>query len=495
MQGNFFTTIGLFIFLIAVIFIGYWSSKKVKTTSDFYLGGNKLPGWALALSERCSDMSGWLLIGVPGIAWQSGLSSVWIIVGAAGGAIFQWIVYSKPFMEGRKETGALTPVGLIAEKLPGDSYWVRLLPGIVTFLFYMGYIGSQFLAGGKVLYQTFGINTILGMVVVAVIIIIYSFVGGFMSVVWTDVLQSLLMVFTLTVLPIILLVKVLADPSLSIMASLQAVGPEQASWLGGKTGTAALVLLGSNLSWFFADLGGYPHLDARMMAINNNIDRKQGLITATIWSILTSVGAILLGLLARTLHGAPAALVADREMTLPFMVLEHTPAVLGGILLAGALAAMMSTADSQLLVAASAASEDIYTKVFKKSKEINEKALLKITRIATLIIGGLGLIFALTFKDFVYTLVSFSATGLFSAFGPAITLTFFWRNKVSKQGIIAAFIAGPLTTILWVSLGLTSIVTVRLIAPPVGFIAAIAASLIWPREKIIKENDVKLSSI
>lgn len=489
MQGNFYTTIGLFIFLVAVVIIGYWSSKKVKTSDDFYLGGDKIPGWGLALSERCSDMSGWLLIGVPGIAWQSGLSSVWIIVGAAGGAIFQWIVYSRPFMEGRKETGALTPVGLIAEKLPEDCYWVRLLPGIVTFIFYMGYIGSQFLAGGKVLYQTFGIDTTIGLLIVAVIIIVYSFVGGFMSVVWTDVLQSLLMVFTLTILPVILLVKVLADPSLSIMASLQAAGPGHTSWLGGKTGAAAMVLLGGNLSWFFANLGGYPHLDVRMMAINNERDRKQGLITATIWTILTSVGAILIGLLARTLHGAPAALVADREMTLPFMVLQHTPAVMGGLLLAGALAAMMSTADSQLLVAASAAAEDLYTKVFKKSEKIDEKTLLKITRLATVIIGGLALVFALTAKDFVYTLVSFSATGLFSAFGPAFTLTFFWGNKVSKQGIIAAFIAGPLTTILWVSLGLTSIVTVRLIAPPVGFIVAIAASLIWPRKEMPKEKN------
>jgi len=492
-MGNFYTSIGLFIFLIAVVIIGYWSSKKVKTSNDFYLGGDQLPGWGLALSERCSDMSGWLLIGVPGIAWETGLSSIWIIIGAAGGAIFQWIVYSKPFMEGRKETGALTPVGLIAEKLPTNSMWVRLLPGIVTFVFYMGYIGSQFLAGGKVLNQTFGLDTTIGLLIVAIIIIIYSFVGGFMSVVWTDVLQSLLMVFTLTVLPLILLGKVLADPSLSIMASLEAAGPENASWLGGKSGAAAMLLIGANLSWFFANLGGYPHLDSRMMALNSEKDRKQGLVTATVWSILTSFGAIMLGLLARTLHGAPAALVADREMTLPFMVLEHTPAILGGILLAGALAAMMSTADSQLLVASSAAAEDIYTKVFKKEKSIDEKTLLKITRLATIIIGGVGLIFAFTAQDMVYTLVSFSATGLFSAFGPAITLTFFWGDKVSTKGIITAFLVGPLVTILWITLGLNAVVTVRLIAPPLGFISAIVASLIWPRQIDADQKNEKTS--
>jgi len=489
MGDNFYTLIGLGIFLIAVCIIGAWSSKKVKNSDDFYLGGDKIPGWALALSERCSDMSGWLLLGVPGIAWEVGLSSIWVIIGAAGGAIFQWLVYSKPFMKARKETGALTSIGLIAEKIPGNSVWLRLLPGIVTFVFYMGYIGSQFLAGGKVLNQTFGIDTTIGMIIVGVIIIVYSLAGGFMSVVWTDVLQALLMVFTLTILPLILLVKVLLDPSLSIMESLRAVSPAHASWLAGKTGAAAMALIGAEISWFFANLGGYPHLNVRFMALRDENDRRQGIIVSTVWGILTSVGAILLGLLARTIHGAPAVLVADREMTLPFVVLNHTPAIFGGILLAGALAAMMSTADSQLLVASTAAAEDIYTKVFKRTQTIDEKTLVKITRLATLIVGVFGMIFALTSQDFVYTLVSFSATGLFSAFGPAITLTLFWGKKISKQGIIGAFIAGPLTTVLWVSLGLESITTVRVIAPPVGFLVAIVASLIWPREEVKEEKE------
>lgn len=496
LKDNFYTLLGLFGFLIVVVGIGYWASKKVKSNDDFYLVGDQLPGWALGLSERCSDMSGWLLIGVPGIAWQSGLSSVWILVGAAGGAIFQWIVYSKPFMEGRKETGALTPVGLIAEKLPGDNPLIRLLPGLVTFVFYMGYIGSQFLAGGKVLNQTFGLGTTTGLIIIATIIIIYSFVGGFMSVVWTDALQALLMVFTLAVLPGMLMVKVWLNPSLSVMESLRAAGGGQASWMGGKTGTAALILIGANFSWFFANLGGYPHLVSRMMAINDESNRKQGMIVATSWSILTSIGAILLGLLARTLHGTPQALVADREMTLPFMVLEHTHPILGGVLLAGALAAMMSTADSQLVVAVSAIAQDIYNKVIKKSVDFPEKTRLKITRFATLIIGGIGLMFALTATDLVYTLVSFSATGLFSAFGPAMTLTLFWGKKVSKAGIIAAFIAGPLVTILWVTLGLESIVTVRLVAPPIGFVSAFLASFIWPRtESIEKERPVEASNM
>ncbi|WP_049972596.1 sodium/proline symporter [Haladaptatus cibarius] len=478
------TVMGLVGYLIVVILIGYWGSKKVESEEDFFLGGEKLPGWALALSERSSGMSGWLLLGMPGLAWATGLSSVWVLVGASGGAIIQWVIYSKPFMNGRKETGAITPIGLIAEKLPGDSPMIRLLPALVTFVFYMGYVGSQFLAGGKILQQIFGITPLTGLLIVAVMIIAYSLAGGFLAVVWTDALQALLMVFTLIVLPAILLVSVVSDPSLSVMGSLEAAGEGRASWFGGKTGAAALLLLGANLSWIFADLGGYPHLDVRLMAMPNNEERKTAVIIATFWGILTSIGAVLLGLLTRTLHGAPQAIQADREMVLPFMVLEHTPGLLGGIMLAGALAAMMSTADSQLVVASSAAAQDVYNKVVAKERTFSEKTRLRISRAATLIVGLVGLTIALSVEDLVYTLVSYSATGLFSAFGPAFTLLFFWRDNLSKAGVAAAFLVGPAVTILWTALGFTSIVTVRLVAPPIGFAAAILASLIWPREEV-----------
>lgn len=476
------TVIGLVGYLIAVAAIGYWGSKRIESDEDFYIGGDQLPGWALALSERSSGMSGWLLLGMPGLAWATGLSSVWVLVGASGGAIIQWVIYSRPFMEGRKDTGAITPIGLLAEKMPTDSPIVRVLPGIVTFVFYMGYVGSQFLAGGKILEQIFGLSPLTGLTLIAGMIIVYSLAGGFLAVVWTDALQAILMVFTLIILPVILLASVVTDPSLSIMGSLQAAGPDKASWFGGKTGSAALILLGANLSWIFADLGGYPHLDVRMMALPSEEERRTAVIVATVWGILTSIGAVLLGLLTRTLHGAPQTIQADREMVLPFMVLEHTPGLLGGILLAGALAAMMSTADSQLVVASSAAAQDIYNKVIAKQKEFSDRMQLLISRGATLAVGGIGFGIAITAQDLVYTLVSYSATGLFSAFGPAFTLLFFWGDNLSKEGLIAAFVVGPLATIIWVTFGFTSIVTVRLVAPPLGFLAAILASLLWRRD-------------
>lgn len=487
-QAGVNTAIGLIGYLLIVVAIGYWGSKRVESEEDFYLGGDQLPGWTLALSERSSAMSGWLLLGMPGLAWSAGLSAVWVLVGSAGGAIVQWVFYSQPFMEGRKETGAVTPIGLLAEKLPESSPILRLLPALVTFVFYMGYIGSQFLAGGKILQQVFGIAPSIGLVLIAGLIIAYSLAGGFLAVVWTDAMQALLMVFTLVVLPIVLFAQVVMDPSFSLMGRLAASGGNRASWFGGASGAAVLALLGANLSWFFTYLGGYPHLNVRMMALRSETDRRSGVIIASVWTVLAASGAVLIGLLARALYGAPQALQADREMVLPFMILENTPALFAGILLAGALAAMMSTADSQLVVASSAAAQDIYNKVIAKNQEFSERIRLRISRIATLLVGVAGLLIAITGEDLVYMLVSYSGTGLFSAFGPAFTLLFFWEDNISKAGIISAFIVGPVVTIAWISLGMTSLVTVRLVAPPLGFAAAIIASLVWPPDEAIKQT-------
>ncbi|MGA9400303.1 sodium:solute symporter family transporter, partial [Haladaptatus sp.] len=269
-------------------------------------------------------------------------------------------------------------------------------------------------------------------------------------------------------------------PTTSLVGGLAASGGNRSAWFGGRTGAAALVFLGANLSWFFLYLGGYPHLDARFMAVRNGDDRRSAIIVATVWGILTSSGAVLLGLLARVIDGAPQALQADREMVLPFMVLKHLPGLLGGILLAGALAAMMSTASSQIVVASSAVAQDVYTDILKKGQEFSDKAQLRVSRAATLAVGVIGLVIALLTSNLVYTLVSYSGTGLFSAFGPAFTLLFFWRRNLSVAGLVAAFVAGPGATILWIAFGMNSIITVRLIAPPIGFAAAIGASLLWP---------------
>lgn len=476
------TFIALISYLGVILIIGYITARLVKSEEDYFIGGYKLPGFALALSERSTDMSGWLLIGMPGLAFATGLSSVWVLVGTAGGAIFQWIFYSRKFMEEKRRTGAITPNDYIAEKFPGGADTIRTLGAVIVFLFYIAYVGSQFKAGGKVLDQTFGIDPTLGLLIVAIIVIGYALAGGFVTVVWTDVIQALLMIFTLILLPLILYLQVRLDPGFSLIEGLRQAGGGKADWFGGATGAAALVMLGANLSWFFGYMGGEPHIFVRMMALKDEKQRRAGIITAISWGTLTSAGAMMLGLLAAVMHGQAAVLLSDREMVLPFMVLEYTPGFLGGILLAGAIAAMMSTADSQLVVASSAVAEDFYRKVLKKKQEFTEKTKLRISRITTLGLGVLGLLLVSAAEQYVYTIVGWGWAGLAGCFAPVMTLTFIW-DRFSKAGVYASFIAGLGSTILWVGLGFdTEIVTVRLISFPVAFIAAVAASFIWPKE-------------
>lgn len=480
MTGNVQILIALVLYLLATIIIGFWVARFVKTEEDYYIGGKKLPPVAIALSERSTDMSAWLLVGMPGLAWELGLSSIWILVGTAGGAVFQWLFYSHKFIEETQKTGAITPNDYIAKKFPEASESIRVLGAISIFIFFISYIGSQFEGGGKILEQTFGLNAIFSTFLIAIIVILYSFAGGFITAVWTDAFQALLMVFTLIILPIIIFVKVLIDPSLSIIHSLGGGGGERLSLFGGKMGIDALILLGVNLSWFFGYMGGEPHIFVRMMALKDKKQIKSCVITALSWGVLTSAGALLLGLLAYVIYGDLDIFVNDREMVFPFMVKTYTTPFLAGVLLAGVLAAVMSTACSQLVMASSAVADDFYQKVLMKKKVFKEKTKLRISRTATLIIGLLSIILIFIAKEYVYTVVSWGWAGLASVYAPIITLLFFW-NKLSKAGVYAAFIFGLLITILWVGAGLDEkIITVRLISFPISFFAAILFSLIFP---------------
>ena len=477
-------------YLLVIIVIGWWSGKKVKTTDDYYIGGYQIPGWVLALSERSTDMSAWLLIGMPAMAWATGLSAIWILVGTGAGMVLQWIFYSKKFMEEKRKTGAITPNDYIAKRFPGGADGIRIVGALVVFLFYIPYVGSQFGAGGTVLEQTFGLDPFYGTLIVAGVVAYIAVAGAMLTASYTDAVQALMMVVTLIILPLILFSIVIADPDMAIMASLEGVehnGVELGKWFGGEEGAAVGLLFGVNLSWIWGYFGGQPHIFVRMMALRNESDRKKGMAVAFVWGLLTSIGAFLIGILARVIHGAPEDLLDNSEMTLPYMVLEHTPGWLGGLLLAGALAAMMSTADSQLAVASSGWAEDLYAKVLKKDLEINEKRKVMISRLTSASIAILGLILILSTEELIYEVVGWGWAGLAGVYGPVMTLIFLGWKRYSKNAVIFTMVVGLLFTAIWVFSDLeTRIVTARLISWPVGLLAGIIGGFIWPSEDFKK---------
>ncbi len=473
-------------YIVVIFGIGIWSGAKVKTTEDYYIGGYQIPGWVLALSERSTDMSAWLLIGMPAMAWSTGLSAIWILVGTGVGMVLQWIFYSKKFMDEKRRTGAITPNDYIAKRFPGGADGIRIVGALVVFLFYIPYVGSQFGAGGTVLDQTFGLDPMIGTILVAVVVGFIAVAGAMLTASYTDALQAIMMVITLIILPLILFSLVLAEPDITIMGELDGVvyeGTHLDAWFGGEAGAGVALLFGVNMSWIWGYLGGQPHIFVRMMALRNESDRKKGMAVAFAWGLLTSIGAFLIGILARVIHGAPEDLVADSEMTLPYMVLEHTPGWLAGILLAGALAAMMSTADSQLAVASSGWAEDLYAKVLKKDVDINERRKVLISRLTTAAIAVLGLILILQTEELIYEVVGWGWAGLAGVYGPVMTLIFIGWKRYSKNAVLFTMIVGLFFTALWVFTGLEEqIVTARLLSWPVGLLAGILGGFIWPSE-------------
>ncbi len=461
-----------FVFYLALILgVGFYFARKKMSQADFHLGGKKIPGWALALSERATGESAWCLLGLTGFAFAAGLSSVWIAVGCVIGITVSWLWLAREFRRERDKYDTLTLPDYLATKYARQGKFIRWFSSIIIIFFFVLYVAAQFSGGGKTLNITFGIPVTWGIVISAVVVIIYAMAGGFFSVVWTDVLQAILMIVTLVVTPIIALLAI-SRSGLSISAALASAGTGLDSWTGGAVGFAAGILIFNNFSWFFGYMGGQPQLDARWMAMRSDRDVKVGASIAIAWTILAYAGAITLGIAAITLYGTGA--VADPEQILPFMLMKLMPPWIAGILLAGAVAAMMSTADSQLLIATSSISEDIVHKSLRK--DLDDRRLVFISRIVILLVGMIALIMAFTSRSLIYTIVGWAWAGIGCSFAPAVILSFFWK-RFSGQGVIASLVSGFVTTVVWMTTGLDRLFTARAATFIIAFLCAVVITL------------------
>lgn len=243
------------LYLVLMIIVGYLVSRRSKSHADFLLGGKQLPGWALAFSERATGESAWLLLGYTGFVFATGLSGVWVAVGIASGIIFAWLFLAKRFMKEAEETGALTLPGYLAYRFGKHGKIILWLSTILIFSFMMFYFGAQIAGAGKTLFAVFNIPTKIGAVLSVIVVIILAYIGGFVTVVWTDMIQSVMMLVTLVALPIVALVKI-SEADLSISEALVVAGPSMDSWTGGAIGFSLGLLLFNNFAWFFGFLGG-----------------------------------------------------------------------------------------------------------------------------------------------------------------------------------------------------------------------------------------------
>tara|TARA_B100000315_G_scaffold260719_1_gene324428 strand:- start:22138 stop:23595 length:1458 start_codon:yes stop_codon:yes gene_type:complete len=476
------------LYLIFLIFVGIWTFKLNKTQEDYLLAGRKLGPWVTAFSERASGESAWLILALPGAAIAVGLGEVWTVIGITIGIIAAWFLIAEKLREETEKYNALTIPEYLHRRFEDNSNIIRLFSALIIAFFFAIYVSAQFHASGKVLKTLFDIDTLTGISIGAAVIVSYTLMGGFFAVAWTDLLQGILMIGTLVILPIAGFIE-LQDSQISLSQSLVQTGAHHTSYTNGKEGFAAVAYILGGLSWGLGYLG-QPHLVIRYMAIRSVSEVKRARTIAILWALPGITGAFLIGLAALSYFGPEYFAKVDVEQAMPLLAKELLPAIVAGLFISGAVAAMMSTADSQLLVSTSAITEDFIHQYL--GKEMTNQKLVTLSRITIVILGLFAYILAVmseTRGNNIFSVVSYAWSGLGSAFGPALVLTLWWK-KTTRNGIIAGLLTGFFTTVIWANIDfLQSIVTERLVSFVFAFAAVITVSLIDQSKKNMIEKE------
>ena len=446
------------IYLLLMITIGAIYMRSTSNSEDYFLGGRGLNGWVAALSAQASDMSGWLLMGLPGAVYAFGTGQIWIAVGLFIGTVANWIIVSGPL---RRYTYAannsLTLPEFFGNRYRDEKKILLLVSSIMIVIFFLVYTASALAAGGKLFNTVFGLDYHLALTVGAAVILAYTLMGGFMAVCTTDFIQGTLMLIGLLVVPIVALFFLPDGKGISILLDESGAAGGAASFLnplndGGNKITVISIL--SQLAW---GLGycGMPHILVRFMAIRDEKELKKSRWIAIIWDILSLGAACFIGVIGRCFllptilgetEGAASAESVFIEMIRRLFTDNLALPFIGGIFLCGILAAIMSTADSQLLVTASAVSEDLYHSFI--DKKADSKKVLFVSRITVLIVALLAFFIAWNPDSSVMVLVSDAWAGLGAAFGPIVMMSLFWR-RTNLPGAIAGIVSGGCMVILW----------------------------------------------
>ncbi len=463
--------IGFIVYLVIILFAASLTFRMNKTQADFLLAGRRLNVWVATLSERASGESAWLLLGLPAAAMTMGLVESWTVMGIIAGIGFSWWAVANGLRRETERYQALTLPEYFTKRFGDTGQLIRFTAALIIVFFYSFYISAQFNGSGKVLNVTFGISNGTGIAIGAVVIILYTMMGGFFAVAWTDVIQALIMFGTLIILPIVALVE-LSDRGLSLEAGLRA-SEALGSWTGGKSGWAAAAAVIGGLSWGLG-YSGQPHIVTRYMSIQKPHQIGKGLIIALAWAVPAFLGALLIGLVGMSLYKSGS--FSDSEQLMPYMATQLLPGWLAGIFISGAVAAMMSTADSQLLVGTSVIAEDIFHRGL--GIKLTQKRLVLMSRLVTLGLGAAGFLLALYSNKLIFTMVSYAWSGLGSSFGPAILLTLHWK-KCTGRGVLAGMITGASSTIIWSNIEvLENAISVRVVSFVLAGVAIILFSLL-----------------
>ena len=475
-----------FIVYIAVIMgIGWVAYQRTQNLSDYILGGRGLGPWSSALSAGASDMSGWLLLGLPGAAFAAGLSASWIAIGLLVGTYLNWLFMAPRLrLYSFKASDSLTLPEFLEQRFRDKTNMLRVVSALFILLFFLFYTSSGLVAGGKLFETVFNLDYKVAVILGTLAVVSYTMFGGFLAVSWTDLLQGLMMAAALAIVPLWAMGEL--GGINATFSSISDLNPNLLTWFSDETGTALTAIgIVSSVAWGLGYFG-QPHILARFAAITSAKRIPAARRIAVSWTALTLFSAMLIGLVGTVYLGEG---LGDGETVFMVMVNALFHPVIAGILLAAILAAVMSTADSQLLVSSSALTEDFYKSIFRK--DASQKELVKIGRIAVIVIALAAMLLALNEDSTVLDLVSYAWAGFGATFGPVLLLSLFWR-RATALGAMAGIVVGGVTVVVWANMS-GGIFALYEIVP--GFILAGIAMIVMslispePEQEVLDEFD------
>lgn len=467
-EGSLQILIAMVCYMAVVIGIGiYFAKRSNQSSEDYFLGGRSLGPWVTAMSAEASDMSGWLLMGLPGVAYWCGLSdAAWTSIGLALGTYINWLLVAKRLRRYSAVAGdAITLPDFFSNRFHEKKKVIMTLSALFILIFFTVYASSCFVTCGKLFSTLFGASYQSMMIAGALFVVIYTFLGGFLAESASDFMQAVVMIFALTV---ILITGTLAAGGLQAVVdnaknipgfftffgiaspSVDANGIQQVANgapVFGEAGSYGFLTIISTLSWGLGYFG-MPQVLLRFMAIRKTDELVRARRIATVWVVISLTAAVLIGLMGRAMFPVHETLNTASGAENVFIVLSRhlLPPLLAGLVMAGILAATISSSDSYLLIAASAVSLNIFKGILKK--DALDKQVMTMSRIILLLIAVVGVVIAMDENSVIFTIVSFAWAGFGAVFGPIMLFSLFWK-RTTQAGAVAGMVTGGVVVFLW----------------------------------------------
>ena len=477
------TLITFFFYIVAMVVIGLFAYRATNSFDDYILGGRRLGSFVTALSAGASDMSGWLLMGLPGAIYLSGLSEMWIAIGLIIGAWLNWLlVAGRLRVHTEVQNNALTLPDYFSNRFNDHKKVLRVVSAFVILIFFAIYCASGMVAGARLFESMFGMSYESALWISAIATISYVFIGGFLAVSWTDTIQATLMIFALLLTPVVAVLS-LGDMA-TVHAALEVARPQAYSLFSDLSAVAIISLMAWGLGYF-----GQPHILVRFMAADSVKSIPNARRIGMVWMILCLGGAVAAGFFGIAYFQIHPELAVTVNQNSETVFMELTKILfnpwIAGIVLAAILAAVMSTLSCQLLVCSSTLTEDFYKAFIRKNA--SQKELVWVGRLMVLLIAVLAIALASNPESQVLGLVAYAWAGFGAAFGPLILLSLFWK-RMNLAGALAGMIVGAVVVILWKNIPIFADTKIYEIIP--GFISAMIAIIVFSLITRAPEQDV-----